>query len=93
MDFWTQINQKEEVRKAIAMHYAKFRETAAKVIAEGVASGSFRKVDPIEYSSFVIAVIDGLSLQMLFDEAAFDYENISKKSSRLLINGLINSDS
>jgi AcrR family transcriptional regulator len=93
MDFWTQINQKEEVRKAIAKHYAKFRETAAKVIAEGVKSGAFRKVDPIEYSSYLIAVIDGISLQSLFDESVFDYDNISKKSSRLLINGLINTDS
>src|SRR5258708_3449612 len=27
MDFWTQINQKKEVRQSISRHYAKFRET------------------------------------------------------------------
>jgi AcrR family transcriptional regulator len=90
MDFWTQINQKNEIRTAIAKHYAKFRETAARVIAEGVNSGAFRKVDPLEYGSYLIAVIDGISLQSLFDENVFDYDKISKKSSRLLIDGIIN---
>ncbi len=89
MDFWTQINQKEEVRKVIARHYAKFRETAAVVIKEGMASGVFRQVDPKEYGSYVVAVIDGLSLQWLFDEHAFDYDAIIKKAGRLVTDGLL----
>ncbi|MEZ4740995.1 MAG: TetR/AcrR family transcriptional regulator [Bdellovibrionota bacterium] len=92
MDFWTQINQKEEVRKVIAKHYAKFRETAATVISEGMKIGSFRKVDPIEYSSYIIAVIDGISLQSLFDETVFDYDKIIKKVKNLLISGLVKPD-
>jgi TetR/AcrR family fatty acid metabolism transcriptional regulator len=88
MDFWTQINQKDEVRKVIARHYAKFRESAAVIIREGVASGVFRQVEPKEYASYVIAVIDGLSLQWLFDESTFDYDNIVKKAGKLLVDGL-----
>jgi TetR/AcrR family fatty acid metabolism transcriptional regulator len=89
MDFWTQINQKEEVRKAIAKHYSKFRESAAVVIKEGVTQGVFRPVEPREYASYVVAVIDGLSLQWLFDESVFNYEGIVKKAARLLIDGLL----
>lgn len=88
MDFWTQINQKEDVRQVIARHYAKFREAAAVVIREGVGSGVFRTVDPKEYGSYIVAVIDGLSLQWLFDENVFDYDAITKKASRLLLDGL-----
>ena len=88
MDFWTQINQKDDVRKVIARHYAKFRESAAVIIREGVASGVFRQVDPKEYASYVIAVIDGLSLQWLFEETTFDYDNIIKKAGKLLLEGL-----
>jgi AcrR family transcriptional regulator len=88
MDFWTQINQKDEVRRVIARHYNKFRDSAMAVIKEGVHSGAFRQVDPKEYSSYVIAVIDGLSLQWLFDEQAFDYDAITKKACRLLLDGL-----
>ena len=88
MDFWTQINQKPEVRSVISRHYAKFRETAAKVVKEGVDAGVFRKVDPHDQASFVISVIDGLSLQWLFDENVFDYDNIVKLASQQIIEGL-----
>jgi hypothetical protein len=90
MDFWTQINQKEEIRKVIAAHYAKFREAAAKVIQDGVDKGAFRKVDAGAYASFIIAVIDGLSLQWLFDSKVFDYSQISKTASSLILTGLKN---
>jgi len=88
MDFWTQINQKQEIRQAIAKHYSKFRDTAASVIKEGIDKGAFRKVDPREFASYVIAVIDGLSLQWLFDEKVFDYDRIIKNANQLLISGL-----
>ena len=76
MDFWTQINQKDEVREIIARHYSNFRETGAKVIAEGVKKGVFRTVDPKQFSSVVIALVDGISLQWLFDESAFEFDLI-----------------
>jgi len=90
MDFWTQINQKEEIKKVIAAHYTKFREAAAAVIQDGVDKGSFRKVDSIAYASIVIAVVDGLSLQWLFDDKVFDYAQMSKKASQLILAGLKN---
>jgi len=34
-------------------------------------------------------VIDGLSLQWLFDESTFDYDSIVKKAGQLLVEGLI----
>lgn len=89
MDFWTQINQKEEVRQVIARHYSKFRETCCGVIREGIASGVFRQVDPKDYASYVIAVIDGISLQWLFDDSVFDYDTITKKAGRLVLEGLL----
>jgi AcrR family transcriptional regulator len=89
MDFWTQINQKEEVRKVIARHYSKFRDSAQTVIKEGVANGAFRQVDPREYASYVVAVIDGLSLQWLFDPNVFDYDQVTKKAGKLLLEGLV----
>ena len=88
MDFWTQINQKDDVRKVIARHYSKFRDSASTIIKEGVAGGVFRQVDPLEYASYVVAVIDGLSLQWLFDPNVFDYDQVTKKAGKLLIEGL-----
>ena len=88
MDFWTQINQKTEIRKVIADHYAKFREAAARVVREGVDKGAFLKLDASAFASYVIAVIDGLSLQWLFDERIYDYDQMSKNASSLIMAGL-----
>ena len=89
MDFWTQINQKDEVRQVIARHYAKFRESCARVIQEGIGKGLFKKVDPILYASYIISVVDGISLQWLFDENVFDYEAMVKTAGDLILNGLL----
>ena len=88
MDFWTQINQKEEIRRVIAAHYSKFREAAARVIQHGIDKGAFKKVNASIYGSFVIAVIDGLSLQWLFDEKVFDYPQMSKQATAVILSGL-----
>jgi AcrR family transcriptional regulator len=89
MDFWTQINQKKEVRQVISRHYAKFRESCAAVIKEGIAKGTFRNIDPLVYASYIISVIDGISLQWLFDEAVFDYNYMVKFASQMIMSGLV----
>lgn len=78
MDFWTQINQKEEIRKVIANHYSKFRDTCAKILKEGIDTKKFKAINPNEYASVIIGLLDGLSLQWLFDENVFDYERVKK---------------
>ena len=89
MDFWTQINQKKEVRQVISRHYAKFRESCAKVIEDGVQQGVFRKVHPLHTAAMIIATIDGLSLQWLFDEAVFDYDDVAKSTTQQLLDLII----
>ncbi len=88
MDFWTQINQNEEIRKAISRHYDKFRKTASRIISEGIEKKKFKTVNPEWYSSYIIASIDGLSLQHLFDDEAFDYDSISKNCFDWIMAGL-----
>lgn len=89
MDFWTQINQKKEVRQVISRHYSKFRDTCGMVIKQGIESGVFKQVDPILYSSYIIAVVDGLSLQWLFDETVYDYDTIVETARNLILDGLL----
>ena len=89
MDFWTQINQKDEVRNAIARHYEKFRRTAMQVLEDGIKQKVFKQVDPYLYSSLIISVVDGFSLQYLFDEHGFDYDKVVSATSAWVIGGLI----
>ena len=88
MDFWTQINQKKEVRKVIAKHYDKFRETCSQVIKEGIERGLFQPVNTEEFSSLIIAMVDGISLQWLFYQEAFDYDKIVKQTISWVHKGL-----
>lgn len=89
MDFWTQINQKEEVRQTVAKHYRNFREVCSKVIAEGISKGVFREVNATEYSSMIIAMVDGVSLQWLFDETAFDYARVVNEIRTMILKMLL----
>ncbi len=89
MDFWTQINQKKEVRQVISRHYAKFRDSCARVIEEGVKQGVFRQVNPQHQASLIIATVDGISLQWLFDETVYDYAEIAKTASQQLLDALV----
>lgn len=88
MDFWTQINQKEEIREIIATHYQKFRETAQKVVEEGMSKGDFKKMDSFDIAAYIIGAIDGLSLQYLFDPRAFDYEKMATNTIEMIIGSL-----
>lgn len=76
MDFWTQINQKEAVKKIISEHYEQFRSAIAAIITSGINSNEFRSVNPIDYATYIIAVVDGISLQWLFAPDAFDHSSM-----------------
>ena len=89
MDFWTQINQKEEVRRAVAAHYAKFRTAIAAIIQNGMDTGVFIGDDASFKASLVMALVDGMSLQWLFSEDVFDYNEMRKKCEELVLNSLL----
>ncbi len=78
MDFWTQIGQKENVRQEVAKHYTKFRSVFAAIISQGINQAEFRCGDPHQFASLIIALIDGIALQWLFDENAFVYNEMKK---------------
>ncbi len=78
MDFWTQINQKEKVREAIANHYGKFRAAAAAILQNGMDVGAFHQCDASLLAAVIISIVDGISLQWLFDASAFNWDDTIK---------------
>ncbi|KAB8032144.1 TetR/AcrR family transcriptional regulator [Fluviispira multicolorata] len=88
MDFWTQIDQKEKVRQEIASHYSKFRAAIANIIQQGINQEVFRKGDSLQFASLIIALIDGIALQWLFDEGVFNYDEIVKNCEETIMNFL-----
>lgn len=88
MDFWTQIDQKENVRKQIALHYSKFRQTIASIIQDGIDQSFFRKGNAHHFASVIIAIIDGIALQWLFDETVFNYGELVKQCEESILSFL-----
>lgn len=85
MDFWTQIDQKTYVRKAIAAHYASFRTTIANIIKLGMKTKAFREGNADLFATMIIAIIDGIALQWLFDESLFNYDDLVKNCEMSII--------
>lgn len=92
MDFWTQINQKSEVKEIISTHYERFRETCRNIIEAGMVQGVFKKTNAHDYSLFIIASIDGMSLQWLFDKDSCHYDQLVSNSCRWLLAPLLPED-
>jgi hypothetical protein len=67
MDFWTQIDQNKTIHAHIASHYQKFRSVIATTIEQGMQMGEFQNGNAEHFASLVIAIIDGIALQWLFD--------------------------
>ena len=85
MDFWTQIDQKQKVREEIARHYSQFRGAIANIIQQGINQGCFRKGDAHQYASLIMALMDGIALQWLFDEGVFIYDEIVKNCEETIM--------
>jgi len=41
------------------------------VVAQGIRAGDFRRVDVLRAAAVILALLDGVSLQLAFDPAAF----------------------
>lgn len=72
IDFWAQVNDKRSVKNVLARVYAEYRRRTARIIEQGVAEKVFRRLDPVEAAAVIIALVDGLSIQWIFDPKAME---------------------
>lgn len=72
--FWGEMMHDTELARFNAAVYRKYRRLLGSVVADGVRANLFRRVDPEEAGTFILAVIDGISLQRTFDTRAFTLE-------------------
>jgi len=67
IEFWGETLHDRELAALNARTYARTRRLIGRLIAAGVAEGAFRRVRVPEASALVLAVLDGLSLQLTFE--------------------------
>jgi AcrR family transcriptional regulator len=77
----------EGIRQRVSAMHHLFVERLAALIAEGVAEGSFKALDPMAAAMVLKAVVDGLSGQSAIGVRP-DVERLSTDGLRMILNGL-----
>lgn len=88
LDFWAEHRRGAAVDLRFSDIYAFSREHIAGFIKKGIKSGEFRKVDPALAASALIAALDGLLLQRIFDPATLSRRGEISRMTDLILGGI-----
>jgi len=70
IEYWARASHSTELAELHSERYAEWRSTFADIVAEGVESGEFRRLDPASTALTLVALLDGLGLQTVIGDAA-----------------------
>ena len=79
IDFWTQVNKNDRMKRANTKLFKSYRDEISKILKEGIDSGVFMKMDVDYTSAVIISIIQGMIIQYVIDNNAFNYEDYVKK--------------
>jgi AcrR family transcriptional regulator len=85
IEFWGEALHDRELARLNAQSYARARRLLASAVARGVAEGAFRRADPVAASVVVLALLDGLSLQLTFDRRRVPLERAVRLGEAALL--------
>jgi len=91
LDFWSEgIHQADKSKPAINLRslYSDFRRQSRDILNDGIKLGLFRPMDTTCAASIIMAIIDGLLLQIILDNNAFDNNKIIDEIITIILNGL-----
>lgn len=71
VEFWGEMMHDRTLLKINAELYARVRRLIGSIVAQGTRAGRFRRVNPEHAGAMILALVDGLSLQLTFDSKAF----------------------
>jgi AcrR family transcriptional regulator len=71
VEFWGEMMHDRKLLAVNARLYDRVRRIIGGIIAQGTKAGRFRKVETSRAGAVVLALVDGLSLQLTFDPGAF----------------------
>lgn len=70
IEFWGEMPHDRRLRDINAAVYARARAALGALVQEGVRAGLFRNVRPADAASVILALVDGVSLQLTFEPDA-----------------------
>ena len=71
VEFWGETMHDRQLREINAALYERMRRQIGTLIAQGIRAGTFRRVDRLQAAAVILALVDGVSLQLTFDPRAF----------------------
>jgi len=84
VDFWAHSTKTATLKVANANQYARYRHLTKKIIVEGIKKGYFKKCEPAHVASALIGLIEGLTIQWIFDEKAFALSRAQKLTEEII---------
>lgn len=88
LEFWTQSARDATVWQATIEPYHRYRDFLARLVANGVAEGSLRPVDPASTARLILALVIGVLLQGLLDPDGTDWGRLGQTGMTLLLDGM-----
>jgi len=71
VEFWGEMMHDRRLREINAALYGRMRRQIGALVAQGIGAGTFRRVDRLQAAAVILALVDGVSLQLTFDPKAF----------------------
>jgi AcrR family transcriptional regulator len=78
VEFWGEMMHDRTLSRINADLYAHIRRLIGSIVAQGTRAGRFRRVNPEHAGAVVLALVDGLSLQLAFDPKAFSLASATR---------------
>lgn len=88
LDFWSEHRRGKAVHLRFNELYDESREDISEIIKAGIENGEFRKVDTLIAASAIIAVLDGLMIQKIFDPKMFLQKDVYRQISDIILTSL-----
>ncbi len=70
IEFWGEMPHDRRLREINAAVYARARAALGALVQDGVRAGVFRNVRPADAAAVILALVDGVSLQLTFEPDA-----------------------
>jgi AcrR family transcriptional regulator len=90
IEFWGEAFHERRLAAVNRQAYARARRLIGAGLARGVATGEFRRIDVKEAAALVLAVLDGLSLQVTFDRGLMTLPRAVRAAETVLFRYLEN---
>ena len=88
LEFWLQASRDETVWKATVAPYQRYLDFFAALVKQGIAEGSFHRVDPQSAAQVIVSFAVGLLLQGLIAPSDTDWQKTAEQSMKILMKGL-----